>query len=309
MESKEKNSEKAVAKKFPEHVLALRHYYFSTEEIANKELVVITGGFERNMPEFGFLKRKIPYYVIECVTKGQLNIEIDGKTYLLNAGSICGIAPWKICSYKGAGNSLIEHYYIVFTGTKAAELLKRSTLAEKGVITVPVISESINLVETIYRRGIEEEQYSQEICCSYLKVLLLELSVRLPDVNKNILPSMETYRACKSYIDGNFSNIISVVDISNACNINVKYMARLFKKYSGLSPSEYIMRLKLNKASVLLVTTDMSVKQIAFSVGFADPYHFSRNFKNAYGNSPKSYKKKHLQLIADDRSFYYKSLT
>ncbi len=71
-------------------------------------------------------------------------------------------------------------------------------------------------------------------------------------------------------------------------------MSRLFKQYQNITPWEHIMRLKLNKAATLLLTSDLPVKTIARSIGFEDQYHFSRNFKKFYGYSPQKYRKIHI---------------
>lgn len=69
-----------------------------------------------------------------------------------------------------------------------------------------------------------------------------------------------------------------------------KIMSRLFKRFHNRTPQEYIIQLKLNKAAALLLTLDLSVKEVATHVGFEDQYHFSRSFKKLYGQSPKKYR-------------------
>jgi len=54
------------------------------------------------------------------------------------------------------------------------------------------------------------------------------------------------------------------------------------------------MRLKLNKAASLLLTSSRPVHEVAAQVGFEDPYHFSRNFKKFHGLSPRNYRLAHI---------------
>ncbi len=96
-------------------------------------------------------------------------------------------------------------------------------------------------------------------------------------------------------MDSNFSSIQSPSEVAEQCGINVRYMAALFKKHDRISPSRYIMRLKLNKAANLLLTTNFKVREIAEQVGFYDPYHFSKNFKQFHGRSPEGYRSEHMQ--------------
>ncbi len=54
------------------------------------------------------------------------------------------------------------------------------------------------------------------------------------------------------------------------------------------SPSDFIRSYRLHKAKILLETTDLAVSEVAWKVGYKDPAHFSRSFKDAYGNPPNA---------------------
>jgi AraC-like DNA-binding protein len=126
---------------------------------------------------------------------------------------------------------------------------------------------------------------------------MLEIAFTASLRGKNPSIAMSTYNQCKKYIDENFSNPqISPSLVAEKCCINVRYMSRLFKNIADIQPRQYIDRLKLNKAVSLLLKTNLSVGQIAYSIGYLDQYHFSRNFKKAYGLSPNNFRKRHILL-------------
>jgi AraC-like DNA-binding protein len=60
-------------------------------------------------------------------------------------------------------------------------------------------------------------------------------------------------------------------------------MARIFRQYGRITPHEYIMRLKINKASTLLLTSGLSINEIGYFLGFNDSYHFASVFKRFRG--------------------------
>ena len=95
-------------------------------------------------------------------------------------------------------------------------------------------------------------------------------------------------------MDTHFSHIESPGQVAEACDIDVRYMAALFKKHCHITPNKYIMGLKLNKAANLLLTTYDKIKDIAEQVGFSDPYHFSKNFKQFHGRSPNHYRQENI---------------
>ena len=68
-------------------------------------------------------------------------------------------------------------------------------------------------------------------------------------------------------------------------------MVGLFKQKVGMSPLQYINKLKIEKAQLILLTSNMQVKNIAYVLGFNDYSYFNRLFKKTTGFSPLSYKK------------------
>ena len=105
--------------------------------------------------------------------------------------------------------------------------------------------------------------------------------------------SYQGYIKCHNYINDNFSNILSLQDIADECYMDKVYICRLFKKYTKTSPMAYVTSLKMNKAALLLIHTDKSIKQISRMLNFENQYYFSRTFKKTYGISPKFYRDSH----------------
>lgn len=83
----------------------------------------------------------------------------------------------------------------------------------------------------------------------------------------------------------------SVKDIADYGGISETHLRRIFKQNLNISPIKYINYLKLNKAKNMLQVSNYTINEIASSVGFDDPYYFSRFFKQETGLSPLEYKK------------------
>ena len=67
---------------------------------------------------------------------------------------------------------------------------------------------------------------------------------------------------------------------------------RVFRKATGQTPIEYLVRLRIQKSTELLRNTDFSITEIALQVGFNDSNYFTRQFRNSLGESPRSYRQK-----------------
>ena len=96
--------------------------------------------------------------------------------------------------------------------------------------------------------------------------------------------------AIDQYILENITEPITNQTLSAKFGLVSSYISRLFKSYKGLSPSDYIQQIRIEKAKELLKDEELKVKDISFLVGYPDPFHFSRVFKNATGYSPSQYR-------------------
>ncbi|MNP73242.1 HTH-type transcriptional activator RhaS [compost metagenome] len=73
---------------------------------------------------------------------------------------------------------------------------------------------------------------------------------------------------------------------------NRAYLSRIFKKETGLTPVTYLLKLRIDKSRQLLrERPELSIEQIAASVGLADALYFSRQFRRFHGESPSAYRK------------------
>ena len=69
------------------------------------------------------------------------------------------------------------------------------------------------------------------------------------------------------------------------------FLCRLFSRFDNQSPYQYLMQLKMGAAAQRLQQEGTLVKQVAYELGFSDPFHFSRAFKKVFGLSPAAFRK------------------
>lgn len=93
------------------------------------------------------------------------------------------------------------------------------------------------------------------------------------------------------YIASNIHRHISVSDIAIIYGISERQIGRMFRDATGFTVRDYIEHVKISRAVHLLTNSRMSVKQIAFRLGYASPASFSRAFRRASGKPPSDYLK------------------
>ena len=104
------------------------------------------------------------------------------------------------------------------------------------------------------------------------------------------------------FIDSNLHRSIHIRDLSAVAQRSQAYFCRQFKLAVGESPHAYVVRKRLERACHLMVTSAVSLTEIAFSVGFSDQAHFCRHFRAAFGQSPASWRREHENLGRDKRT-------
>lgn len=97
-------------------------------------------------------------------------------------------------------------------------------------------------------------------------------------------------RRIKQYIDENYYKKITIGEIAACFYLNKNYLRTLFIGQLGISPKQYLQKVRMERAKLLLSTTDESVQLIANSVGYEDPLLFSRMFKRYSAQSPLQYR-------------------
>ncbi|EMS73000.1 helix-turn-helix transcriptional regulator, partial [Ruminiclostridium cellobioparum] len=98
-------------------------------------------------------------------------------------------------------------------------------------------------------------------------------------------------KKCIQYIDTNFKEDISLEYMAELFYFNASYFGSLFKSINGITFSQYLQKVRINKAKEYLKNTAIKVYELAFSVGYSDPKYFIRVFKNEVGFSPDEYRR------------------
>jgi AraC family transcriptional regulator len=89
------------------------------------------------------------------------------------------------------------------------------------------------------------------------------------------------------YINAHLDRDLSLVQIARLINISPTYFASLFKHATGVSPHQYVIRQRVERAKLLLSKTDLMIADIALQVGFSSQSHLNQQFKRFTGMTPK----------------------
>lgn len=231
-------------------------------------------------------------YLIHYVTNGEGTYTVNNKTYTLKKNQGFLICPDTLTYYEADKENPWSYMWIGFNGVKAETYLNYANLNEDNLIFE--YSEDDSLKDYINEMlKLKEINYSNEL---KIEGLLYFFMSKLAEARKDTFDqtpykSTEVYlEKSIEFIENNYSNNIKINDIANYIGINRSYLTNIFKKSINISPQEFLVNYRLDKACALLKTTDLSIKAIANSVGYFDPLTFSKIFKKVNGQSPKNFR-------------------
>ena len=110
----------------------------------------------------------------------------------------------------------------------------------------------------------------------------------LPRIRKK---DHDRIRALLAFVHENYQNPLSLEAIATAGNVSKTECLRCFRKYTGYSPCQYLLRYRLQAGEALLKSSDKTVTDVAFQLQFPSPSAFIASFRRFYGMTPAAYRK------------------
>ena len=121
--------------------------------------------------------------------------------------------------------------------------------------------------------------------------MLMILSRFMREAKLRVWTHDERMKQVLEYIHAHISDNTDVEELASVANVTKPYFIKLFKREFGTSPVQYINNKKVERAQLLLYTTDKTVKEVAYALGFNDQNYFIRMFRKTTGITPQEYRK------------------
>ncbi|MBP1994568.1 AraC family transcriptional regulator [Paenibacillus eucommiae] len=263
----------------------------------NGDLVILFAGHSQTSPEYRNGPKVIDNYLIHYVLSGKGNFNCLGRDYELNSGDLFFIFPEELFSYAPDLNDPWKYRWIGFRGSRATPLLGTLGVSPQR----PVLSVGKNRrIEALFHQinnTLQQSLASSDLKSEALMKLLVSELMQEVDTTQCeeavIEPENVTLvKQAIQWLKLQYSHPISIDRMAQNFGYNRTYMSTLFKKYTGISPVNFLMKIRMEQAQLLL-QKPLTIKQIAASVGYDDPLYFSRQFKKICGLSPTEYREKH----------------
>lgn len=268
------------------------------EPAATDGIAVLFAGHSQTKPGHRVGPKVVDYYLLHHVLAGRGEFAVRGEIHPLRAGDSFLIGPDELVRYESVPADPWMYRWVAFRGDGAAALLQEAGLtpdhpvARTGGSLRP--GRCIRAIERAFQRrsygaSLEARGHLQLLFAAYRDAL----SAAEPDGGgPAAAPQVEaTVRQAIQYLSTQYAEPVSIELMAETLGYNRAYLSKLFKRETGLTPVTFLLRLRLDKARRLLrERLDLTTGQIAASVGFQDPLHFSKQFHRQYGQSPSDYR-------------------
>jgi AraC-like DNA-binding protein len=224
---------------------------------------------------------------------GNGSIRIANHTYELEKNTFFFVEDGIPAMYKCLNNDW-KFYFIDFNQLSMARYLQ---LPVGKVISTGKMAETMQLCERMID-GLIAQPLGYEYASNILLQEMLLLFTR-----EHALVALSHHTELNQiliYIHRNLDKQIRIEDLLQLSGWSRTTFFTRFRALTGLSPTDYILKLKLAAARVALETTSLSLKEIAAKLHFYDEFHFSKLFKKAFDQSPSTYRK--LKLMGTEKS-------
>lgn len=228
------------------------------------------------------------------VKEGNGNHMIDGRQYKSKKGDLLIYNNGVLHDEYGDSDTNISVYCCGITDVELAGLPRnhlvfkeQSYVLHSGKHATDIES----LLEMMYSQVSEGKKGAEEVC-SYLIRALILLILQIPQESVVLSNSEESVliNEIKSYIDEHYQEDININFLSEQFHLSSYYLIHVFKKSTGFSPIQYMIRRRIGEAQSLLINTNESVTKIAGIVGYDNTSYFTTLFTKTVGMSPKKYR-------------------
>jgi AraC-like DNA-binding protein len=182
-----------------------------------------------------------------------------------------------------------DEYWVGFRGKYPETLTKNSFLSPQTPVLHPGLHEtlidSLHEIFEIARR--EPPHFQLKLGGAIIKLIARILSHS--EQEKQGSEVADLVEKARVLLDEHIYNHLEMNDFARQLNLEYAELRRLFKSYTGMSPYQYFLHLKINKAKDLLAQGEYSVKEIAYMLSFENQYYFSRLFKSKTGVPPSQW--------------------
>lgn len=251
-------------------------------------LYVQNTGCQQCPPSYGWGPGIRNHFLLHHVIAGRGTYICRDRRYELKAGDTFLIYPNTTIHYCADAQDPWEYVWVGFSGLDASSYVEQTDFSPHSPVFRGRDGREIRkLLEDIY------EHYGtstwEGLSMTARLYELLSFLIRTSQYKQERRETQDCAQLAADYIINHYEEPITVEGLAAYASVSHSSLYRRFVKRFQMSPKRFMLEYRVERACALLATTNCSVQEISTSVGFEDPFYFSRAFKEVKGVSPRQY--------------------
>ncbi len=266
--------------------------YINTPSILAKNtyLYVQEAGYFKTFPTYYTERENLNSYLIVHTISGSGLLKYKNQEYILKPGDTFYISCMDYQHYSCLGDQW-EFLWIHFQGLSAPGYYNVFTEPGFRIISLEdssSLEENMRCILTLIQK---KDLNAEVICSNLINSLITELIIHNSSEHRSLSYMPDYIKSMVKYLDQHFKEEISLKQLAKYYGFSQYYLSREFKRFFGITYSEYLIMLRLNYAKELLKYSEMSVSDITFQCGMNNVSHFINLFKAREEMTPLKYRK------------------
>ncbi len=226
---------------------------------------------------------------------GEGDIVLEEQKHRVRPGDILLIPKGIPHSYRARRKNPWTIYWVHFTGHHASDFIRHASRGEHSrryLLPIGIHSRLAGDFEALLEaRDSTYNLNAYLLAANQLRQILTHIALLQPIARQKQSRGELDLEKIHSLMQARIHEQLNLDTLAEAINLSKYHLVKKYREVTGTTPISHFIQLKIERACHLLDTTNNSISEIAFAVGYEDAYYFSRIFKKTMGVSPSQYRK------------------
>lgn len=210
----------------------------------------------------------------------------------IQAGTVILLFPGEWHSYCSNPETGWDEYWVGFDGFNMRNIHRSAFFSvTRPVFKIGIDDEFISYYKAIIHYAEQEATGYQQVASSIVRHMLGLLYYKTQNSLFSDKDVVEKINQARVIFRDNINSHLSPAEVAERLGLGYSWFRKAFKKYAGISPAQFQLQIRLQRAKELLLNTNLSVSEIAYELAFDTPGQFSTFFRQKAGMTPKEFRK------------------
>lgn len=283
-------------KSYEAHVLPASEHYIYTPSANTRAYLLypLISGVYHYEGGYDLMRQNYDSFLLEVIQEGSVTIETEGKTIAAHKNDVVLIDCYKRHRYYSSIGW--KAVWVHFDGASARGYYNAIVRANGNVFSTHHSAFIEKKITSILRALSSGENVNETQIAFQLTSILTAMTDPI-DIPSGASAGKDEIERLLAKINADISNPPSVQEMAKLSGLSQYHFIRVFNNIVGMTPKQYIITVRMNRAKYLLNTTDIDIRDIAKMVGYASESAFCTGFKNALETTPGEYRSISRQMV------------